>query len=83
MSLGTEELIKKRENQLSVVNTISSQLQEKQQEVNSLGQSLTLNQGALYQLNMLLEELGVDLSTLAQQNPAPGVEGDGAEEGSI
>lgn len=70
MSLSTEELIKKRENQLNVVNTINGQLGEKQQEVNNLAQSLTLNQGALYQLNMLLEELGVDLTTLAQEEPA-------------
>jgi len=70
MSLSTEELIKKRENQLNVVNTINAQLGEKQQEANNLAQSLTLNQGALYQLNMLLEELGVDLTTLGQEEPA-------------
>lgn len=83
MSLGTEELIKKREEQLVVVNQLATSLNEKQQEANGLSQSLTLNQGALYQLNALLEEMGVDLSTLGQEEaPAAGETADGAEEGA-
>ena len=75
MSLGTEELIKKREEQLGVVNQLATSLNEKQQEANGLSQSLTLNQGALYQLNALLEEMGVDLSTLGQEE-VPAVQGE-------
>jgi hypothetical protein len=75
MSLSKEDLISKREKQLESVNEINRMLSEKQQETNSLAQSLTLNQGALYQLNMLLEEMGVDLSTLGQEE-VPAAEGE-------
>jgi len=63
-SLESQKLIEKRENQLQVVMSISQQLNQKQEEVNNLRNSLTLNQGALYQLNTLLEELGVNLESL-------------------
>lgn len=63
-SVESQKLIEKRENQLQVVMNISQQLNQKQEEVNNLRNSLTLNQGALYQLNTLLEELGVNLESL-------------------
>lgn len=63
-SVESQKLIEKRENQLQVVMSISQQLNQKQEEVNNLRNSLTLNQGALYQLNTLLEELGVNLESL-------------------
>lgn len=62
--MENKNLIDKREKQLQVVMNISQQLKKKQEEVNNLKNSLTLNQGALYQLNTLLEELGVNLDAL-------------------
>lgn len=70
MSISKENLIEKREDSLKTVTEINRLLSEKQQEVSNLSQSLTLNQGALYQINALLEELGVDLAALDQETAA-------------
>jgi len=70
MSISKENLIEKREESLRTVTEINRLLSEKQQEVSNLSQSLTLNQGALYQINALLEELGVDLAALDQEAAA-------------
>lgn len=70
MSISKESLIEKREESLRTVAEINRLLNEKQQEASNLSQSLTLNQGALYQINALLEELGVDLATLDQEATA-------------
>lgn len=67
MSISKENLIEKREEALRTVTEINRLLSQKQQEVSNLSQSLTLNQGALYQINALLEELGVDLTKLDQE----------------
>jgi len=67
MSISKENLIEKREEALRTVTEINRLLSQKQQEVSNLSQSLTLNQGALYQINALLEELGVDLTQLDQE----------------
>lgn len=70
MSISKENLIEKREESLRTVTEINRLLSEKQQEASNLSQSLTLNQGALYQINALLEELGVDLAALDQEAAA-------------
>lgn len=76
-TVSSDSLIEKREQQLQTIAEINNLLSEKQQEVNNLSQSLTLNQGALYQLNALLEELGVDLTAIDQERAQQQEESEG------
>tara|TARA_S200002703_G_scaffold1179_1_gene1993 strand:- start:3446 stop:3739 length:294 start_codon:yes stop_codon:yes gene_type:complete len=76
-TVSSDSLIEKREQQLQTIAEINNLLSEKQQEVNNLSQSLTLNQGALYQLNALLEELGVDLTAIDQERTQQQEESEG------
>lgn len=68
MSLSVEGIIEKRKGQLQAVSQIQESLNEAQSRVSNLQQSLILNQGALLQLNALLEESGVDLEELDSQD---------------
>ena len=74
MSLSVDGIIEKRRWQMQAVGEIQEQLNEAQTRVNNLQQSLILNQGALLQLNALLEESGVNLEELDAQEQQGGQE---------
>ncbi|MBT7349867.1 hypothetical protein HN803_03670, partial [candidate division WWE3 bacterium] len=62
-SVSGETLLKKREEQLKVINSIVEDVNKLQEALNNRQQQLNINQGAILQLNILLEELGIELPT--------------------
>ena len=73
-TINEETLLEKREEQLQAIYSISNSIREKQQEIVNLQSNLTMNQGALFQLNTLLEDLGVDLESVDKQKSEAEVE---------
>lgn len=60
-SISSDALLEKREAQLRAVSSIVEDVNNLQQALNTRREQLTINQGALLQLNALLEDLGVEL----------------------
>tara|TARA_R110000851_G_scaffold251133_1_gene403580 strand:- start:1956 stop:2207 length:252 start_codon:yes stop_codon:yes gene_type:complete len=63
-SISVDELLESRKNQAEAVKTLSSRLQELQNEATNTQSNLQLNQGALMQINLLLKNLGVDVDII-------------------
>ena len=59
--LSVDTLIKKRDRQSDVISSLVGDVNNLQTALEQRQQQLQLNQGALLQLNILLEELGVDV----------------------
>ena len=66
--IGVDVLIKKRDNQLHIISSIVSDVNNLQQALEQRQQQLQLNQGALLQLNILLGELGVSAGELSVED---------------
>ena len=62
-SLNIEGLVARRDKQSQVISSIVSDVNNLQTALEQRQQQLQLNQGALLQLNLLLEELGVSSGT--------------------
>ena len=66
-TIDVETLVTKRQNQIGAIKEIARNIDTAQSQLQQHQQSLQLNQGALLQLNMLLGDLGVDVSELDNQ----------------
>jgi hypothetical protein len=62
-TISADTLLEKREEQLKVINSIVEDVNKLQEALNNRQQQLNINQGAILQLNILLEELGIELPT--------------------
>lgn len=65
-SIGVDTIIEKRKNQLAALEQLGSNIQQAQSSLNQLTEQYSINRGALLQLNDILEDMGVDVSSLDQ-----------------
>jgi len=65
-SIGVDTIIEKRKNQLAALEQLGSNIQQAQNSLNQLTEQYSINRGALLQLNDILEDMGVDVSSLDQ-----------------
>ena len=75
--LTTELLVEKRDKQSKVVTEIGKSIENLQNILSEQSQNLHVNQGALLQLNNLLEDVGYEESP---QSEGPGTQDDSASD---
>ena len=67
--ISSEKIIEKRKNQIAALEQLSSNIQQTQNSLNTLTEQYSLNRGALLQLNDILEDMGIDIDNLKDQEP--------------
>lgn len=70
-TISISKIVEKREHQLKVVSSIADDINNLQKMLEQKEQELKLNQGALIQLNVILEDVGYDLSQDHKEVPTP------------